>query len=112
MPKSLSGSVSVTTRDSIRFSHTLQVAASVSGVSRDEHAPSALGEAVRQLRVQAGVTQQGLAARLGVPQSWVSNIESARRRLGVLEALDVCAALDIPFRQLLAEYEKRRDASE
>lgn len=72
----------------------------------------ALGEAVRQLRVQAGVTQKDLAARLGVPQSWVSNIESARRRLGVLEALEVCSALDRPFAQLLAEYEKRCDASE
>lgn len=82
------------------------------GVSRNDHAPKALGEAVRQLRVQGGVTQQDLAARLDVPQSWVSNIEGARRRLGVLEALELCEVLERPFAQLLTEYEKRRDASE
>ena len=66
---------------------------------------------MRQLRVQAGVTQLELASRLGVPQSWVSNIESARRRLGLLEALEVCAALDRTIQQLLDEYEKGRNAS-
>lgn len=71
----------------------------------------ALGEAVRQLRARAGITQQELAASLGVPQSWVSNIESARRRLGVLEALEICSALDITFDQLITQYEDRRDAS-
>lgn len=76
----------------------------------NEAAPAALGEAVRQLRIQAGVTQQELAASLGVPQSWVSNIESARRRLGVLEALEICSALDLPFGQLLTKYEGRRNA--
>lgn len=80
-------------------------------MSRNEQASAALGEAVRELRVQAGLTQQDLAARLDVPQSWVSNIESARRRLGVLEALEVCAALDRSFVHLLAEYERRHDAS-
>lgn len=63
---------------------------------------------MRQLRVDAGVTQQDLAARLSVPQSWVSNVESARRRLGVLEALELCEALGCSFGQLLIEYEKRR----
>lgn len=61
---------------------------------------------MRQLRVQAGVTQLELASLLGVPQSWVSNIESARRRLGLLEALEVCSVLDRTIEQLLAEYEK------
>lgn len=78
----------------------------------DKHAPWALGEAVRRLRVQAGVTQLELAVRLGVPQSWVSNVESAQRRLGLLEALDVCSALDVSIHQLLAEYESDPRASE
>lgn len=73
-------------------------------MTRDEPAHAALGEAVRHLRAQKGVTQQELAARLGVPQSRVSNIESARRRLGVLEALEVCEALGATFEELLAEY--------
>lgn len=78
----------------------------------DKHAPSALGEAVRQLRVQAGITQLELAARLSVPQSWVSNVESAHRRLGLLEALEVCSALGISIQELLAQYEMGAHARE
>lgn len=75
-----------------------------------EHAPEALGEAVRQLRLNAAVTQLELAARLAVPQSWVSNIESARRRLGLLEALDLCDALGCSVEQLLTAYERSNNA--
>ena len=79
-------------------------------MSRTEHEPTALGEAVRQLRAQKGLTQQELAASLDVPQSWVSNIEGARRRLGVLEALQVCEALGCSVADLLEEYERRHRA--
>jgi hypothetical protein len=40
----------------------------------------------------------------------VSNIEGARRRLGVLEALQVCEALGCSVADLLEEYERRHRA--
>ncbi|MCB0885446.1 MAG: helix-turn-helix transcriptional regulator [Propionibacteriaceae bacterium] len=77
----------------------------------DERAPQALGDAVRRLRLGKCLTQQELANRLAVPQSRVSNIESARRRLGVLEALELCHAMDCTLDDLITEYLKEMNAA-
>lgn len=48
---------------------------------------------LRQARTEAGLSQVELAARLGRPQSYVSDYERSHRRLdwvGVAEALDAC----------------------
>ena len=42
---------------------------------------------LRQVRFEAG------AAKLGVPQSFVSNYESGERRLDILELREVCGVL-------------------
>lgn len=67
---------------------------------------------MRHLRLTKGLTQQELAEQLSVPQSWVSNIESARRRLGVIEALDICSALGVDLSLLIHVFEELRDAGE
>lgn len=43
----------------------------------------------------AGITQVGLAERLGRPQSFVSKYERGERRLDVIELCEVCHALGI-----------------
>ncbi|MGF0312491.1 helix-turn-helix domain-containing protein [Rhodococcus sp. IEGM1428] len=48
---------------------------------------------LRKLRVEAGLTQVKVAARLGVPQSFVSKYESGERRLDVIELQHVARAL-------------------
>lgn len=63
-------------------------------------------ELVRCLREEKGVTQQALAQKLDVPQSFVSKVETGERRLDILELRSVCLALGIPlkrFVQLLEE---------
>lgn len=40
---------------------------------------------LRTLREEAGLTQRELGKRLGKPQSWVYNCESANRRVDVTE---------------------------
>ena len=45
-----------------------------------------LGCAIKQARIQAQLSQAEVARRLNVPQSWVSNVETAVRRIDVVEA--------------------------
>ena len=41
---------------------------------------------LKEARVEAGLSQQDVADKLGKPQSYVSKIESGERRLDVAEA--------------------------
>lgn len=50
---------------------------------------------LRQVRQEAGLRQQDLAARIGELQSFVSKYESGERRLDVLELRQICIALGI-----------------
>ena len=54
---------------------------------------------MRSLRQESGLTQSDLAALLDVPQSFISKYESGERRLDVLEARRICAALGLSFEQ-------------
>jgi len=62
-------------------------------VGIDEEAK--LREQFIQARKSAGLTQAGLALRLGRPQSFVSKYERGERRLDVIEFCEVCRALGI-----------------
>lgn len=48
-----------------------------------------------QARKSSGLTQVGLADRLGRPQSFVSKYERGERKLDVIEFCEVCRALEI-----------------
>lgn len=48
---------------------------------------------LRDLREQAGLNQRQLAARLGVPHSWVAKVELGERRLDLLEFLAILDSL-------------------
>jgi transcriptional regulator with XRE-family HTH domain len=45
---------------------------------------------LRQVRLDAGLTQAELASRLKMPQSFVSKYESGERRLDILELRHIC----------------------
>ncbi len=54
----------------------------------------ALRRLLRQARIDAGLTQAALAARLDRPQSWIAKIENSERRIDVIEFLEIAEALD------------------
>lgn len=60
---------------------------------------------LRQVRVEAGLTQEQLAEKLGRPQSFVSKFESGERRLDVLELRELCRAIGITLPDLVARLE-------
>ena len=50
---------------------------------------------LRKLREDAGMTQRDIGARLGKPQSWVYNCETANRRVDVTEFIAWCDACGV-----------------
>lgn len=65
---------------------------------------------LRDLRVQAGVTQDVLAKRLGNTQTFISKVERGERRLDLVEFCEVCEALDIDPQAAFGEFLARRAA--
>lgn len=57
---------------------------------------------LRELRVEAGLTQKQVADRLQEAQSFVSKYESGERRLDVIELRHVAKALGVPTGTLLS----------
>jgi len=62
-----------------------------------------VGACLMAARRQANVTQQELAARLGKPQSFVSEYERGQRRVDVVELLVISRALGADPVELFAE---------
>lgn len=61
---------------------------------------------LRQVRIEAGLTQVELADKLGRPQSFVSKYESGERRLDLVELQQVCAAVGISLQEFARRYEE------
>ena len=61
------------------------------------------GACLAAARRRANVTQQELAARLGKPQSFVSEYERGQRRVDVVELLFISRALGIDPLELFTE---------
>lgn len=60
---------------------------------------------LREIRKEAGLSQLELAARLKMPQSFVSKYEAGERRLDILELRVICSALDISLRAFVQRLE-------
>ena len=76
---------------------------------RSIHSPPyvALRHLLTEARVEAGLTQEQLAAKLARPQSYVAKYETGDRRLDVIELIEVCEFLRVPPASVL---ETIRDA--
>jgi transcriptional regulator with XRE-family HTH domain len=57
--------------------------------------------ALLEARQRAGLSQYDLAERLGVDQSFISKYESCRRRLDVIEFLQIVQAIGVDYREVL-----------
>lgn len=62
-----------------------------------------LVDALRRAREKAGLTQAEVAFKLRTYASFVSKVESAERRLDVIELLSFCELYGIELQQLLRE---------
>ncbi len=60
-----------------------------------------VGEKLRLLRKQQGLTQIELARKAGIVQSSISDIETSNRVLNVSQLEKICTALDVPVSELL-----------
>lgn len=61
---------------------------------------------LKQKRQDQGVTQDDLAKKIGLDQTFVSKYETGERRLDVIELRRVCEALDTDFIEFISEFEK------
>lgn len=62
---------------------------------------------LRELRIEAGLTQIDLAARIEKHQNYVSRYESGQRKLDVLEVREICQAIGIT----LEDFAKRLESA-
>jgi transcriptional regulator with XRE-family HTH domain len=61
---------------------------------------------LREMRLEAGLTQVELAARVGKDQAYVSRYESGQRRLDVLEVREICDAFGMTLEAFAERLEK------
>lgn len=64
---------------------------------------------LRSARIDAGLTQAQLAARLDQDQTFVSKYESAERRLDIMELREVCQAIGIDFVTFVSRLDQELD---
>ena len=76
------------------------------------HEYVALRSLLRAIRKEAGVSQTELATRLGVPQSFVSKVESGERRVDIVELRRICVALECSLGHVIALFERNLDKTE
>ena len=65
-----------------------------------------IGHRIKVRRVELDLKQEDLGARLGVPQSQISEWEIGRRALRIEQALDLAKALDTTVGYLAGEVER------
>jgi transcriptional regulator with XRE-family HTH domain len=77
----------------------------------DTDAYRTLGKALRELREQAGLTQEGLAARVDIGATYVSQVENGHRGIRWHTLLAFLGALDVDLRQLGEAIDKQERKS-
>lgn len=65
-----------------------------------------LGEVVLRARERAGLKQADVAAKLGLPPSYLSKVESGTRRLDVIELIRIAEAIGIDPAALVSEVQR------
>jgi transcriptional regulator with XRE-family HTH domain len=60
---------------------------------------------LREMRVEAGLTQVDLGARIEKDQTYVSRYESGQRRLDVLEVREICQVIGVTLEEFAGRLE-------
>lgn len=70
----------------------------------------AFGRAVRQLRLERGLSQERLAELAGLHRTYVADIERGRRNVGLRNVDRLASALDVELSTLMREAEAARSS--
>ena len=81
-------------------------AASVPAVTRRSPEHAALGRAIRERRLEVGISQEGLADRAGLHRTYVGGIERGERNVSFANLLKLTQALGVRPSALLARSER------
>ena len=65
-----------------------------------------MADLLREVRLEADLTQVELAAHIEKDQAYVSKYESGQRRLDVLEIREICQAIGITLGEFVKRLEK------
>ena len=65
-----------------------------------------LGRVLVAARERAGLKQSDVAAKLGVPASYLSKIENGTRRLDVIELIRIAEAMDIDPAKIVSKLQE------
>lgn len=68
----------------------------------------AFASVIRQLRNQRGLTQEQLAWRTNVDQSFISALERGLKEPCLKTIVQLAAAFDLPLTELIAAFEEER----
>lgn len=60
---------------------------------------------LRNAREKAGLTQEQVAERLDLTQTFISKCERGERRLDIIELRDFCEAIGVSLEEFVAEFE-------
>jgi transcriptional regulator with XRE-family HTH domain len=64
-----------------------------------------------EYRTKAGLRQVDLAEKLGMPQSFISKIETGQRRLDIIELRNICSIFNITLPEFVKRLEKEINTS-
>ena len=67
---------------------------------------AALCRLLRETREKAGLTQVGLAEKIGETQSYVSKVERGERRLDLVQLQAFCRAMKTTLSAFVADFER------
>jgi transcriptional regulator with XRE-family HTH domain len=76
----------------------------VSALSRDH---AAFGDAIRELRKERGVSQEGLAFRSGLNRGYYGDVERGERNISLANILKIAKALEVPASAIHLGAERR-----
>jgi transcriptional regulator with XRE-family HTH domain len=65
-----------------------------------KHVRKALGERLRSLRKDRGLSQQRLGQRSGLSGKFIGEVERGQKSISIDSLYHVCVALDVPLREL------------